>query len=103
MNFFKKPLLLAITMGLIGFSSFTYAQSVTLVHGIDLTVTGFIPNGGNQVYQYSAPTINVSLINQGDQTLSATKVATGFLKCFWQEQGLLLYQSKILDQLTIAA
>jgi len=84
-------------------STLVYAQSPSIIHGIDLTLSGVLPNGWNQVYQYSAPVINISLMNLGDKTLSAKNVSTGFLKCFWQEQGLLLYQSKPLSQLTIAA
>ncbi len=84
-------------------STLVYAWSTPLVHGIDLTLSGILPNGGNKVYQYSAPTLNVSLINLGDTTLSAKNIPAWFLKCIWQEQGLLLYQSKVLSQLTIAA
>jgi hypothetical protein len=73
MNFFKKSLLLvAVMVGLLGASTFVYAQ--TIPSGVDLTITVAVPNGGNEVYQYSAPTLNVSLINTGNATLSAKNI-----------------------------
>ena len=73
MNFFKKSLLLvAVMVGLLGASTFVYAQ--TIPSGVDLTITAAVPNGGNEVYQYSAPTLNVSLINTGNATLSAKNI-----------------------------
>ncbi|MEI6426000.1 MAG: pilin [Candidatus Absconditabacteria bacterium] len=71
--------------------------------GVDLKLAVSFPGGGTGLAQKSTPSLNVFLINSGTENLSGSNIQPGFLSCFWKEQNLNIYQSKIIEQLTIKA
>lgn len=69
--------------------------------GTDLVLTASLPGSGTQIAQYANPTLNIFMTNKGTNGISGSNLSPGFLTCVWADQGLIIYQSKVITQLTI--
>lgn len=75
-----------------------------LVDGLDLRLEMSFLSNISSVAQYSSPWIIMTIKNRWTNLLNITNVPAGFLTCEWEMdnwQKLVIYQSNLLEQLTI--
>ncbi len=88
----------------------TYQYSVCtglnqLVPGVDLTLdeSVWLLGGGNDIAQWSTPTLSLLIKNHGDTAVNESNLPAGFLSCEWTDQNIEIYSSNTIDTLAVNA